>query len=366
MARGFQDRGDLLGGELDDLPVPWDGGALSCLRVEIDSVAAPLTEELATVSLEVTDQVLSFHYAGKTNGSRMTSSPTIDSSAISRLASRISWTASTRFARGFLESFSLCIGARQSLYKGRVSLGKSLKNGCQLHPSPPLPILLHCSWVRKWGSLFQPLSSSRVVRCGMASKSIRSGLLVRPQWGGFRPVRETAPHRLCEAAIAFGYKKNIPDFKRPDGRNHRFAVFEAIQDSEGTLIGFVLEAPGHHHRIVNDEPSRFQRRPSSIISRIDRPPRRCPARNSLSSAMISTAGFFREGLAYPKVATGTPCFSIVIRSPLATRSRSLDRCVLASKAPTVGMKRILQAPPITRCSDRFAPVRRKPRSASAW
>ena len=85
---------DLSRGEFDDFPVPWDCRALPVAWVEVDSVVASLAQEPATVTFEMTKQILPFHDAGRDRGSRITSSPARDSSASWRLASRTSSTAS--------------------------------------------------------------------------------------------------------------------------------------------------------------------------------------------------------------------------------------------------------------------------------
>ena len=66
------------------------------------------------------------------------------------------------------------------------------------------------------------------------------------------------------------------------------------------------------------------RRPSSIISRIVSPPSERPLPNSSSFRTVSSTSAFSTG-GGTSIATGRPCFVIVIRSPRETRSRSWGR-----------------------------------------
>ena len=76
------------------------------------------------------------------------------------------------------------------------------------------------------------------------------------------------------------------------------------------------------------------RRPSSIISRMERPPNIRPLRDSRIAWIVSsTSGFFVSGMG-TSIAIGTPRLVIVICSPCATRSSKAGRWVLASEEPT--------------------------------
>jgi hypothetical protein len=57
-----------------DFPVPRDGGALPGASIDVDGMAAALTEQFAALALEVPDEIDSLH-AVNLKGSRITSSP---------------------------------------------------------------------------------------------------------------------------------------------------------------------------------------------------------------------------------------------------------------------------------------------------
>lgn len=69
---------DFAGQNVVDFLVAWDGGGRLSLRIDIDGMAAALAQKFASVRLQVTNQIATFHAAGTNaaaetrSGSRIT------------------------------------------------------------------------------------------------------------------------------------------------------------------------------------------------------------------------------------------------------------------------------------------------------
>ena len=90
---------NLYGQKIIDREVPRNRRRFLRGPVDIDRVPATLTQKNASVPLAMSNEVVPLHYAKKTNGSRMTSCPLMDSSDNARFASKTNSTASARLAR---------------------------------------------------------------------------------------------------------------------------------------------------------------------------------------------------------------------------------------------------------------------------
>src|SRR5271165_1852295 len=128
-------------------------------------------------------------------------------------------------------------------------------------------------------------------------------------------------------------KKHIAQFQMPEAWHDGAIVADTLEQSVGLGGGLVLEAPGQGNGGVDD---RFGHgRPLSRSSFQESPPSVVPLRRafSFSKALFTRA---RSTFCAPTSrATGLPCLVISTSSPAATRSSSAERCVFASKAPTV-------------------------------
>jgi hypothetical protein len=82
-----------------DLPMPRYRRHPLLPRIDVERVAAPLTEETTTLLLEVSDQVPTPHAAATRSGSRITSASSMLCLARSRLASSTITAASRRLLR---------------------------------------------------------------------------------------------------------------------------------------------------------------------------------------------------------------------------------------------------------------------------
>ena len=89
--------------EIVNLTASGDSGGRTCFPVHEDAVIAALLQELATVSIDVTDKVVPPHSSEITIGSRITGEPAKDFLAKVRFASITNRTASYRFPRASFE-----------------------------------------------------------------------------------------------------------------------------------------------------------------------------------------------------------------------------------------------------------------------
>jgi hypothetical protein len=85
--------------EIVDLAVTRNGRRFPRCAVDVHGMFASLAKENTPAFLQMANQVAAFYSAARTSGSRMTSFPSMDSSARARFASRTSSTASARLAR---------------------------------------------------------------------------------------------------------------------------------------------------------------------------------------------------------------------------------------------------------------------------
>src|SRR5437867_12466831 len=135
-----------------------------------------------------------------------------------------------------------------------------------------------------------------------------------------------------ELAPSFGDEEDVHDLKGPEGRHQGFVRLQCHQDRVGVAVPLVLEAPGDGDRAIQDEPA--HRRPWATASRTEIPLRRRPFPKARTSAITSASGRVRPSSAGTRTGTGTPCRTVVMRAPFATRLSSLGRLVFASYTPT--------------------------------
>src|SRR5450759_2788787 len=144
-----------------------------------------------------------------------------------------------------------------------------------------------------------------------------------------------APHvRLLHTLAPFAHQHRICNFQCPYGRHDHRPAFQRHKHTVRVFARLVWETPRERYRGIDHYPGQ-NRRPSLTISRtlmesglIRLRSARIPSTTSwcVSLDPVSSTG--------TSIAAGTPCLVIVIFSPCLTRSSRLDRCVLASKAPT--------------------------------
>jgi hypothetical protein len=131
--------------------------------------------------------------------------------------------------------------------------------------------------------------------------------------------------------------QNVGDFQMPKRRNIGASTgSQPVLNFIAFRRGFVLEAPSHRQRAVQNE-FRSHRRPSLMRSLILSPPSRHRFRCRLHSAtaLAASSGEW-DFTAGTSRAMGRSCLVMTNSAPAsATRARSSENFVLASKAPMV-------------------------------
>src|SRR6185437_10739487 len=151
-----------------------------------------------------------------------------------------------------------------------------------------------------------------------------------------RQLCSERPHlRPVYPTPTLGNQQHIGNLRRPDAGHDRRVLGAPVKQSPAFILRFVLEAPGHGNRHVEDECRHA--RPLSRSFLTARPRSLCPRLPMRSAAIAALAAPRSTTPAGTRRATARPCLVITTSSPPATRSRSAERVVLASNAPTVIM-----------------------------